>query len=197
MLSSRENPFVHPLEFKMLGPHRSSSVPRNPDFALDHEKRVQTFAFCNTAQMVIADTGASDAQRPSFTGQPGVNATQSNLWGNEQFVLFPHFIFHLSLGGWWLHRFWPLAPNKTYWEAVYSFERPVSLRQRFAIQCSLALNRDTLMEDNLALVQQQTVMESGAKRWVQFGEQEAMCKHLAAVNETVVNDMAAHKIAAE
>ena len=47
------------------------------------------------------------------------------------------------------------------------------------------------------LVQQQTVMESGAKRWVQFGEQEAMCKHLAAVCETVVNDMAATKIAAE
>src|SRR3546814_2464781 len=90
-----------------------------------------------------------------------VNATGSNLWGNDQFVLYPHFIFHLSLGGWWLHRFWPIAPNKCYWEAVYHFERPQSLRNQMAVQYSLALNRDTLMEDNLDLVQQQKVMESG------------------------------------
>ena len=53
------------------------------------------------------------------------------------------------------------------------------------------------MEDNLALVQQQEVMESGAKKIVQFGEQEALCKHLAAVSEAAANDVAATRIAAE
>jgi hypothetical protein len=43
------------------------------------------------------------------------------------------------------------------------------------------------MEDNLALVQQQQVMESGAKKWVQFGSQEILCTHLAAVSEAVAN----------
>jgi len=54
-----------------------------------------------------------------------------------------------------------------------------------------------LMEDNLALVQQQMVMESGAKKIVQFGEQEGLCKHLAAVSEAAANDIAAARIAAE
>jgi hypothetical protein len=103
-------------------------------------------------------------------------------------VLFPNFIVHAAMGGWWLHRFWPLAANKTQWEAVYHFERPKSLRAVFATQYALALNRDTLMEDNLALVQQQEVLGSGAKKIAQFGDQEALCKHLAAVFEASFND---------
>jgi phenylpropionate dioxygenase-like ring-hydroxylating dioxygenase large terminal subunit len=188
MLSSKDNPFVHPIEWQALGAHRMGSVPRNPDFELLEEKRVQSFSFRNAAQMVVADTGTGKRGGPTFATHPDVNKAQSNVWGNDQFVLYPHFIFHVSLGGWWLHRFWPLAPGRTYWEAVYHFERPQSLRNQFAIQYSLALNRDTLMEDNLALVQQQKVMKGGGKKWVQFGEQEIMCKHMAAVSEAVTND---------
>jgi hypothetical protein len=66
-----------------------------------------------------------------------------------------------------------------------------------AVQYSLAFNRDTLMEDNLALVEQQEVMESGAKRVVQFGEQELMCTHLAAISEAAANDAAWIAVAAE
>jgi phenylpropionate dioxygenase-like ring-hydroxylating dioxygenase large terminal subunit len=187
MLSSKDNPFVHPINTEFFGAHRMGSVPRNPDYELPVDRLVQGFSFRNAAQMVIADTGTGKADQPSFLGHPDVNSSASEVWGNDQYVLYPHFIFHVSLGGWWLHRFWPLAPNKTYWEAVYHFERPTSLRNQFAIQYSLALNRDTLMEDNLALVQQQEVMESGAKKWVQFGTQEILCKHLAAVSEAIAS----------
>lgn len=189
MLSSKDNPFVHPIASELLGAHRMNSVPRNPEFTLSGDKLVQNFAFCNAAQMVIADTGAQSGPERTFATHPDINKDQSNVWGNDQYVFYPHFIFHVSLGGWWLHRFWPLASDRTYWEAVYHFERPQSLRNQFSVQYSLALNRDTLMEDNLALVQQQQVMESGAKKWVQFGEQELMCTHLAAVSEAVTNDV--------
>lgn len=197
MLSSKDNPYVHPLHVEFLGAHRMNSVPRNPDYELSPEKLVQAFSFMNAQQMVIADTGAQDKPEETFAGHHDVNPIRSNLWGNDQYVLYPHFIFHLSLGGWWLHRFWPIASDKCYWEAVYHFERPQSLRNQMAVQYSLALNRDTLMEDNLALVKQQEVMESGAKKIVQFGEQEALCKHLAAVSEAAANDSEAARIAAE
>ncbi|NJO32882.1 MAG: aromatic ring-hydroxylating dioxygenase subunit alpha [Rhodospirillales bacterium] len=164
MLSSTDNPFVHPLDVEYLGAHRMNSVPRNPDFQLSSERLVQAFSFMNAAQMTVADTGAQDKPEQTFAGHPDINRTGSNLWGNDQYILYPHFIFHVSMGGWWLHRFWPLAPNKCYWEAVYHFERPMSLRSQMAVQYSLALNRDTLMEDNLALVQQQQVLLSGAKQ---------------------------------
>ncbi len=197
MLSSKDNPYVHPLHVEFLGAHRMSSVPRNPEYELSPEKLVQAFSFMNAQQMVIADTGAQEKPGETFVGHPDVNPTGSNVWGNDQYVLYPHFIFHVSLGGWWLHRFWPISSDKCYWEAVYHFERPQSLRNEMAVQYSLALNRDTLMEDNLALVQQQEVMESGAKRIVQFGEQEVLCKHLAAVSEAAANDVEAVLVAAE
>lgn len=197
MLSSKDNPYVHPIRSELFGAHRMNSVPRNPDYELSPEKLVQAFAFKSAAQMVIADTGAQERPEETFLGHPDINAGRSNVWGNDQYVLYPHFIFHVSLGGWWLHRFWPLAPDKCYWEAVYHFEQPKSLRNQMAVQYSLALNRDTLMEDNLALVQQQQVMESGAKKIVQFGEQELMCTHLAAVSEAASNDAHPVAVAAE
>jgi hypothetical protein len=42
-------------------------------------------------------------------------------------------------------------------------------------------------------------MESGGKKWVQFGEQEILCKHMAAVSETVTRNIAnqATRLAAE
>jgi phenylpropionate dioxygenase-like ring-hydroxylating dioxygenase large terminal subunit len=189
MLSSKDNPFCHFIDSELLGAHRMSSVPRNPDFSPALSKLVQCFAFANATQMVVQDTGAQEKPELSFANHPDVNRASSDLWGTDQYVLYPHFIIQVAFGGWWLHRFWPLAPGNTYWEAVYHFEKPSSLRNQFAIQYSLAFNRDTLMEDNLALVQQQEVMESGAKKIVQFGDSEIICKHLAAVSEAVTNDI--------
>src|SRR3546814_4540275 len=100
MLSSKENPYVHPLSTEFLGAHRMNSVPRNPEFELSPEKLVQAFSFMNASQMVISDTGSQARPEKTFATHPDVNATGSNLWGNDQFVLYPHFIFHLSLDGW-------------------------------------------------------------------------------------------------
>jgi phenylpropionate dioxygenase-like ring-hydroxylating dioxygenase large terminal subunit len=187
MLSSKDNPFVHSLDTQILGAHRMQSVPRNPEYELSPEKLVQAFSFTAVAP-ITAEAERGVGLNMSFAGHPDINKVQSNLWNNDQYVLFPNFIVHAAMGGWWLHRFWPLAANKTHWEAVYHFERPKNLRAVFATQYALALNRDTLMEDNLALVQQQEVLGSGAKKVAQFGDQEALCKHLAAVFEASFND---------
>lgn len=197
MLSSKDNPYVHPISTELMGAHRMQTVPRNPEFMGSPEKLVQAFSFSAVGHMTV-ESERVNTEDTSFIGHPDVNTTNSNVWGNDQYGLYPHFLMHMSLGGWWMHRFWPLEPGKTYWEAVYHFEKPSSLRAIFATQYSLALNRDTLMEDNLALVQQQEVMESGAKKIVQFGDQEIACKHLAAVSEAISQDATKHyAIAAE
>src|SRR3546814_1177785 len=81
-------------------------------------------------------------------------------------------------------QYWPLAPGKAIWESRYYSRKPSNLREDFAAQYSLALNRDTVMEDNLCLEKQQVAMESGAKPFIQFGEQEVACRHFAAVWES-------------
>lgn len=84
-----------------------------------------------------------------------------------------------------MHRFWPVEPSVTDWESIYHLETPRTLRGRFATQYSLAFNRGTLLENNIALILQQEVMESGAKQVVQFDEQEIQCRHIAAVHHAV------------
>ncbi len=188
MLSSKDNPFAHAISIEFLGPHRMQSVPLNPEFELTGSSLVKNFAFLNAAQMTVVESVAQSAPQMRFASHEDINRGRSNVWGNDQYVLYPHFIFHVSRGGWWLHRFWPVAPDRTQWEAVYHFERPETLRSRMAVQFSLAFNRDTLMEDNLALVQQQQVLRGGVREWAQFGDQEILCTHLAAVSESATND---------
>jgi phenylpropionate dioxygenase-like ring-hydroxylating dioxygenase large terminal subunit len=196
MIVTTENPFGHPIEAQLLGAHRMQSHPRNPGYELSPEKLVQTFAFTTGASSII-DLGRDNKPETAFTDHPEVNRTGSSIWGNDQYILYPHFIFHVAPGGWWLHRFWPVSTDQAYWEAVFHFEKPASLREVFASQYSLVLSRDTLLEDNFALAQQQQVMASGAKKIVQFGEQEMLCKHLAAVSEAVTNPANPIALAAE
>ncbi|MGI4792736.1 MAG: aromatic ring-hydroxylating oxygenase subunit alpha, partial [Janthinobacterium lividum] len=193
MLSSKENPFVHPIGWEAFGAHRLGSVPRNPDFTLDPHKIVQSFAFMNTTHMVVegADSGG-------FAGY--VNPFASNVWGNDQYLLFPNLIFHIALSGWWIHRYFPVAPGKCRWEYVGYYKEPTSLREEFAIEYAVALNRDTLMEDNFAVEKQQQVMSPEIHPTMYYGDGEVLCRHMAAVMESalrVPNDDVPMRAAAE
>ena len=197
MLSSKDNPHIHPLHWEQLGAHGFKSEPRNTEYEMDPAALVQAFAYSSVGHMTDAKriAGAS-----TITSHPAVNPKRSNEWGNDQFVVYPHFVLHVSHGGWWMHRFWPVAPDKTDWESVYHFAEPQGLREQFALQYSLAFNRDTLLEDNFALVQQQQVMGSGAKAVAQFGEQEIQCRHIAAVHSAIAESAGAcmdYRVAAE
>ena len=140
----------------------------------------------------------ADGPGAGFATQPGVNLSNSSNWGNEQFALYPNFVMHVSTGGWFYHRFWPIDERTTVWEAVYHFGKVRSLRESFSNQCMLAFNRDTLTEDNVAIEMQQVQLPSGARTHVQFAAKaEMLCRHFAAVNDAVLLSYAQEKQAAE
>jgi phenylpropionate dioxygenase-like ring-hydroxylating dioxygenase large terminal subunit len=181
MLASKDNPFNRPLSWEALGPHRSQSVQFNPDFEMFKGRSVQLFALSNSQQIVFGADGPGAA----FATQPGVNKSRSNNWGNEQFTLYPHFVMHVSTGGWFYHRFWPIDEKTTIWEATYHFGKVRSLRESFGNQFTLAFNRDTLTEDNVAIEKQQVELPSGARRELMFASKaEMLCRHFAAVNDS-------------
>jgi phenylpropionate dioxygenase-like ring-hydroxylating dioxygenase large terminal subunit len=183
MIASKDNPYNRPLHWAPLGPHRSQSVQFNPDFDMFKGRHVQLFALSNATQIVFG----ADGPGARFASQPGVNRTQSNNWGNEQFALYPNFVMHVSTGGWFYHRFWPIDEKTTIWEATYHFGRVRSLRESFANQFTLAFNRDTLTEDNVAIEKQQVELASGARREIVFAaKSEMLCRHFAAVNDTLM-----------
>jgi phenylpropionate dioxygenase-like ring-hydroxylating dioxygenase large terminal subunit len=184
MLASKDNPLVHNLSSQALGPHRSQSIPFNPEFVPSNGRLVQRFALTNAVPMVFGND-ATTGKSVSFADQPGVNGTGSNVWSNEQFAIYPHFVLHVSMGGWFYHRFWPVDEQTTNWEVVYHFRPVSSLRESFSNQYLYAFNRDTLTEDNVAIEQQQPLLRSGYAS-IQFGTQEMTCRHFAAVNTAVV-----------
>jgi phenylpropionate dioxygenase-like ring-hydroxylating dioxygenase large terminal subunit len=146
---------------------------------------VQSFALMNSSQIVF---GQEESPGSGFAAQPGVNRSKSSNWGNEQFVLYPNFVLHVSTGGWFYHRFWPIDEKTTIWEATYHFGKVRSARESFANQFTLAFNRDTLTEDNVAIEKQQELLPSGTRSHLMFGAKtEMLCRHFAAVNDAVFN----------
>jgi phenylpropionate dioxygenase-like ring-hydroxylating dioxygenase large terminal subunit len=184
MLASKDNPLVRNLSSQALGPHRSQSIPFNPEFRPPSNRLIQCFAFANAAPMVFGNE-ATGKKSVNFADQPGVNTTGSQVWSNEQFAVYPNFVLHVSMGGWFYHRFWPIDERTTNWEVVYHFRPTASLRESFANQYFYSFNRDTLLEDNAAIEQQQEQLHSGFAD-IQFGTQEMTCRHFAAVNSAVV-----------
>jgi phenylpropionate dioxygenase-like ring-hydroxylating dioxygenase large terminal subunit len=188
MLVYPGNPHVHYADWKPIGAHRNMAVDLNPEFKLNPKTPVQSFSFAQSAGMVVqSDDGGAGSER-NFRDHHGFNHHQSALWASEQFNLFPNFNIHVALNGWWSMSYWPIAPGKALWESRYYFRASKSTRDVFAAHYSLALNRDTVVEDNLCLAQQQAAMHSGAKSFIQFGEQEICCTHFAAVWEATAGE---------
>jgi hypothetical protein len=55
------------------------------------------------------------------------------------------------------------------------------------MEASVAFNRDISSEDIASTEKQHTAMQSGAKPFIQFGIYEMICRHQAAVLESIVN----------
>lgn len=190
MLAYDENPYVHPITWETFGAHRLHVTPRNPGYRPDMSKPVQAFTLMNTAHMVVqtADSGGFGEH---------INHTQSDIWGSDQYSVFPNIVFHLALNGWWVHRYYPVAPGKCIWEYVGYYNEASSLREQFALESTLAFNRDTLMEDNFAVEEQQVSIESGAYTTLRFGKVEMLLRHAAAVMEAVIDRPVPASLAAE
>jgi phenylpropionate dioxygenase-like ring-hydroxylating dioxygenase large terminal subunit len=187
MMSTSENPFCHVLNWEALGAHGTYSSPANPAFSPSAGKIVQAFAFRSASFLNAA--GAEGDNRAGFGSHGGFNPADADLWGADQITIFPNFLLNVSPNGWWLHRFWPVTPDQTDWEAIYYFRRPESARGRFALEYFIAFNRDTLMEDMTAVRAQQSAMRSGAVTTIHFGEQETACRHIAAVMNSAIRSV--------
>lgn len=193
---TEDNPHVHYLGWEPLGPHRLAPFPRNPDFRLDPKKPIQSFAYSHMPQMMIAGTGeASGLAGKAFGDHPDLNRTQANDWGGDQIFLFPVGALNLTYNGLYHNCYWPLTPDTARWSAQWYFRTPRSRREQFAMECSMAQNRDVVTEDNFAVRGQHEGLKSGALKAAVFGEGEMLPRHMAAVIKGIVDasrSLAAH-----
>jgi phenylpropionate dioxygenase-like ring-hydroxylating dioxygenase large terminal subunit len=195
MVCSKTNPYVHFQSIDFFGAHRRMSNPRNPDFTLSDSKPIYKRIFESVPQPVVPS-----GDRSLSFDLPGLNPTQADDWSNDLFAIFPNFQMSLALNGFWTMHYWPVTVDSFRWEAHYHFRNaPASWSEQFAMEGSLAMNRDISSEDTACTQKQQAAMTTGAKSFVQFGLFELLCRHEAAVIEAIVNrlDAPAVSVAAE
>jgi hypothetical protein len=174
------------MAWEPLGPHRMGSVPRNLEYALPPDQIVKAFAGRNFVAH-LPQVGADQSAPPTgFPGHPGINPTGSPSWMSDQFMMFPNWSIHTARSGWWTTAYWPLSRTRSLWRSTWYHRPPESLRERFGLHHTAVSSRDILSEDNSCFQRQQKAMESGARRFIQFGEQEMLLRHMAAVIETAI-----------
>lgn len=88
------------------------------------------------------------------------------------------------MNGWWWTSYWPLSRDRSKWKTVYYYKTPQNIREFFARNYSIALQRDIFTEDNACFQRQQAMLDSGGKKEIFFGEQEILLRHLMAVIAT-------------
>jgi phenylpropionate dioxygenase-like ring-hydroxylating dioxygenase large terminal subunit len=195
MVSPSDNPHAHFLAIDFYGAHRRLSNTRNLDYEISKSRPIQKLMFESVPQVAVA----SDDPSLSFN-LGGLNPTQAEEWGNDLVAIFPNFQLSLAQNGFWTMHYWPITIDSFRWEAHYHYrDPPKTWRERFAMEGSIAFYRDISTEDTACTQEQQIVMASGAKPYVQFGLYELLCRHEAAVIAAIVNrrDEPAIAIAAE
>ncbi|MDB5687708.1 MAG: hypothetical protein JWR77_2297 [Rhizorhabdus sp.] len=198
MISTKQNPHVNFLAWEPLGPHRNATIPCNPDYRLPARRIVQRFASANGQQMMV-EGGAEGNASCEFLHHPAINRIKTPIFGNEQFNLFPNFSIHITVNGFWTTSYWPISKGKSSWLTTYYYKPPVSCREEFSLHVNGALQRDIFAEDNSCFQKQQAMLESGAKKFVQFGESEILLRHLVGVIAGIENNRndEGYRIAAE
>ena len=174
--SNRLNPFSRPISAEFWGPHRQVSTFGNPDYAPPERAKVERFAYANVDMGNVL--GASEKQAmEKFLAHSAVNPTRSQHWAVDVTWVFPNFHIDLSPGGFWSHRFWPVSPNRTRWEAVFHMPDALNARQRFQQELYVARIAEILLEDVTNTERTQRGLESQAHPVVQLQDGEVMIRH--------------------
>lgn len=184
MLASKSNPHVNFLAWEPLGPHRTATIPCNPEYRVPERRVVQRFASQHGPQFMV-EGGLQGDIGGAFLSHPAINRLQSPFFSNDQFNLFPTVSIHISLNGYWTTSYWPITKERSRWRSTFYYTKPKSLREEFSINHAVALQRDIFAEDNSCFQKQQAMLASGAKPFIQFGEGEILLRHQIAVIEGI------------
>jgi hypothetical protein len=86
-----------------------------------------------------------------------------------------------------MHTLWPLAVDKTLWEARVFYPKAQTLAQRFSQEYAKVIFRDLLMEDGSTLERTQSMLVSGAKKQIVLQDQELLIRKHHQVAENYLN----------
>ena len=174
--SSKENPFAHVLDARILGTHRYTSMYGNPDFMPDESSQIERLAASlNEAGSVIAAGGVDEMRE--FLAHPSINPTRSPFWAMDVNHVFPCTHIDTGPGGFWILQFWPVTYNTCRFEGRFHVPRAKSAKVRFQQELFVGRVVEVWLEDLSNCAQVQLGLESGAKDYMQLQDNEILIRH--------------------
>ena len=165
--ASRDNPYIHALEFKLFPLHRMMSVPGNPEFTP------------TPLQGVAHRFGSSYIKMEDYEARlpKGVNPQRSPLWMFDSNYVFPNFSLFVFADMFFTYHFWPLAVDQTLWETKTYYPPPGNAGELFSQEYAKCALRDTWLEDLSTLENIQAAISSGGIEHFILQDQEILVRH--------------------
>lgn len=173
--ASPENPFGRPLVARAIGPHGINSMYGYGDYAPREDQVVETLAF-NPAHR--SEPARAAIRR--FSQHPSVNPTGTRDWSMDVNYVFPNTHLDANALGFFTHQFWPISVNETRHEARFYVGKPMTARERFAIEHRMAHAVDIVLEDLSNVERTQRGVNSRGTDYMQLSESEMLIQHAAA-----------------
>ena len=176
---SKENPMSHPMSVGIFGKHRSCVVYGNPE----HEPG-PTAKIAGKYGLTSMIRGVSLDMLP-----PQLNPERRPEFNFDLNVLFPNFLIHVRPGEFFTHVFWPLGPEKTYWEGRNYFPPPKTPGQRFSQEYSHTMRRNAWLEDTSTMEATHAGLASGILKQFHLSDPEILVRHGYKVLEQYVGGL--------
>jgi phenylpropionate dioxygenase-like ring-hydroxylating dioxygenase large terminal subunit len=169
-------PFIHnsfphtvpsgPRNFQTFGLHRSCGI------ALDFTGEPSPVSqLANTVRASLV------AQKEGAMLSSAMNPDRDPNYSFELSCCFPNMLLHVAEGIWFSNTFWPVAHDKCFWEGRYHCQPPRTNSERWAIEHSVTLQRNTWLEDTATMENTQRAMMSGAKKIQNLQDDEVLLRH--------------------
>ena len=162
------NRFARPVGIQLFPQHQVLSIYANRNTRL------------NPVDEIVARHGPGYRKREVTGGPlpPGVNPGRSADWGFDLDTIFPNFIMILWGNGMYVtYNFWPLAVDRFLYEVRLYNRKPEKPGEKFAHEYNRVVLRTALAEDLSTLERIQPALESGAKRYFIFQDNEIGVRH--------------------
>lgn len=174
--SSRDNPFAHVLDARILGTHRFTSMYGNPEFTPPPDSHVEWLAASGSKNGSVIAAGQVDEMR-EFLSHPSINPTRAATWAMDVNHVFPCTHIDTGPGGFWTLQFWPVTYNTCRFEGRFHVAKAKSAWVRFQQELFVGRVVEVWLEDLSNCAQVQLGLESGAKDHMQLQDNEVLIRH--------------------
>ncbi|MFW2828723.1 aromatic ring-hydroxylating oxygenase subunit alpha [Sphingomonas sp. ID0503] len=175
--ASAVNPHSRLLSATQLKPHQAVSMFGNPDYALDPNNKVEALAAAAAGESgnVISAATKEDAAR--FLAHPAINPTRSTHWSMDVNHIFPHVHIDTGPGGFWVHHFWPVSENTSFYEGRFYMKQATTIQERFLQEIYINRVAEVVLEDLVNVARTQAGIDSCGKESMQLQDSEVAIRY--------------------